>query len=487
MSRHSVQGQTVISTPDKGWSWVVLMGSQIVMGLTLPFPSCMGIFFTELQKEFQTSNSETSWVPSIMLALLHAGGPLCSILVERYGCRITVMLGGLLSGIGMAASSFCQTIGQLYFTAGLITGLGFCFSFQSSVTVLGFYFVRRRALANALASTGTAIGMTLLPLLSQYLLVEMGWRGGFLIIGALFLNSCVCGALMRPVQSQHTSSSGKSTKDIEMENLESSNHQNIQNVLSDPKALSGTTQCNSDHDTQSKARRFVELLQQYMAFDLFCNNKRYQIYTIGVTWAFLGFMVPLVYLVPYATSIGMKENKAALLMAILGFINIFMRPLSGVISELRVFSGKTIYLFSIALVVNGLSNCICGAGVGLPSLVAYCVLYGISTSIIASLIFQVLMETVEMNRFSSALGLFTILESITMIIGPPLAGLLVDVTQKYSYVFFACSAVTASAGLFIGISFFILEKQDSKMRLMQTTHPSPQERKKDLDTINFSP
>ena len=49
-------------------------------------------------------------------------GPFCSVLVERFGCRATVMLGGVLSGLGMVASSFTHTITELYVTAGIITG-----------------------------------------------------------------------------------------------------------------------------------------------------------------------------------------------------------------------------------------------------------------------------------------------------------------------------------------------------------------------------
>lgn len=44
------------------------------------------------------------------------------MLVERLGCRRTVMLGGVLSGLGMTASSFTQSISQLFLTAGVITG-----------------------------------------------------------------------------------------------------------------------------------------------------------------------------------------------------------------------------------------------------------------------------------------------------------------------------------------------------------------------------
>ncbi|XP_040845367.1 monocarboxylate transporter 6 isoform X2 [Ochotona curzoniae] len=59
---------------DGSWAWVVLLAAVLTQGLTLGFPSCIGIFFTELQHDFQASNSETSWFPSILVAMLHAGG-----------------------------------------------------------------------------------------------------------------------------------------------------------------------------------------------------------------------------------------------------------------------------------------------------------------------------------------------------------------------------------------------------------------------------
>lgn len=62
------------TAPDGGWGWVVLVSSILVLALTLGFPSCVGIFYMDLQNEFKASNSEISWVPSIMTSVLHAGG-----------------------------------------------------------------------------------------------------------------------------------------------------------------------------------------------------------------------------------------------------------------------------------------------------------------------------------------------------------------------------------------------------------------------------
>lgn len=59
---------------DGRWAWVVLLASLVTQALTVAFLSCIGVFFTDLQRDFQASNSETSWFPAIMGAMLNAGG-----------------------------------------------------------------------------------------------------------------------------------------------------------------------------------------------------------------------------------------------------------------------------------------------------------------------------------------------------------------------------------------------------------------------------
>lgn len=441
--RDSTPAPGAITAPDGGWGWMVLVATILVLALTLAFPSCIGIFYTDLQNEFHATNSETSWVPSIMTSVLHAGGPFCSVLVERFGCRATVMLGGVLSGVGMAASSFTQSIFQLYITAGVITGLGFCFSFQPAVTILGHYFVRRRTFANAMSSTGTALGLCTLPFLGNYLHTELGWRGSFLVLGAVLFNCCVCGAVMRPLESQ------------KRRGQPLMNHVPPQPEEEDNgRKLKGRV--------RTVLNYLVAALGKHMAFDQFCRNSRYRVYVIGITWLMLGFVVPLIYLVPYATAHNMEQGRAAMLLSILGIVNIVVRPPIGILFNLPWFKGRHVYVFASALLVNGLSNSICCIGSSFPVLLCYVLTYGLSMSVVGSLMFTVLMDTVEMSRFPSALGLLAIMESVTLLIGPPLAGFLVDRTGQYNPVFLACSAVVASSGIFLMVSFYWLGRRDRR-------------------------
>lgn len=270
------------------------------------------------------------------------------------------------------------------------------------MTILGHYFVRRRAFANAMSSTGTALGLCILPVLGNYLHSELGWRGSFLVLGAVLLNCCVCGAVMRPLQpakrrGQPLMNHGPPPPEKEDAKKEKGWVRTIWSFL-------------------------VASIRKHMAFDQLYSNSRYCVYAIGITWMMLGFVVPLVYLVPYATANNMEQGRAALLLSILGIVNIVVRPPFGIIFNMPWFKGRHVYVFASALLVNGLSNSICCIGPSFTVLMTYVGVYGLSMSVVGSLMFTVLMDIVEMSRFPSALGLLAIMESFTLLIGPPLAG-----------------------------------------------------------------
>lgn len=53
-------------------------------------------------------------------------GPLCSVLVNRFGCRPVMMVGGLFASLGMILASFSTSIVHIYLTTGVITGETTC-------------------------------------------------------------------------------------------------------------------------------------------------------------------------------------------------------------------------------------------------------------------------------------------------------------------------------------------------------------------------
>lgn len=115
-------------------------------------------------------------------------------------------------------------------------------------------------------------------------------------------------------------------------------------------------------------------------------------------------------------------DHAALLMSILGQVNIAMRPIAAVILGLPCFAGS--------VVLGGLSNCICGASSSFVALLLSVVIFGLSYSVLMTVVVSVLMTNVEISRFPAAVALKSFLESVAILIGPPLAG---KQTHTHSY------------------------------------------------------
>ena len=73
------------------------------------------------------------------------------------------------------------------------------------------------------------------------------------------------------------------------------------------------------------------------------------------------------------------------------------------------------------------------------------------------------MDLVGPQRFSSAVGLVTIVECCPVLLGPPVLGRLNDIYGDYKYTYWACGIILIVAGIYLfigmGINYRLLEKE----------------------------
>ena len=69
-----------------------------------------------------------------------------------------------------------------------------------SILAVGFYFEKRRALANGITMAGSGIGTFIYAPLSNYLQDKYSWRGALLILSGIVLHCIAFGALYRPLR-----------------------------------------------------------------------------------------------------------------------------------------------------------------------------------------------------------------------------------------------------------------------------------------------
>lgn len=67
-------GPVGYTPPEGGWGWAVVVGSFICIGFSYAFPKSITVFFKEIEVIFNATSSQVSWISSIMLAVMYAGG-----------------------------------------------------------------------------------------------------------------------------------------------------------------------------------------------------------------------------------------------------------------------------------------------------------------------------------------------------------------------------------------------------------------------------
>ncbi|KAG7217807.1 hypothetical protein INR49_020887 [Caranx melampygus] len=314
-----------MSPPDGGWGWVIVGCCFMVTVCTRAVTRCISIFFVEFQDHFGADYAATAWIHSLVDCTTMLCAPLGSLVGLRWSCRVAVMVGGVFSSCGLLLSSFTSSLELLYFTLGVLTGVGFALCYTPAISMVGLYFQQRKALAYGVAMSGSGIGTFVLAPLVQLLIESYSWRGALLILSAFVANLCVCGALLRPItvqEEEEPKSAGeekvtgnlmvKLSKDSEVGLLPSG----VSSSSSPPPLLPGkpTPQTQkgrgfSSYLLSSKEFRFL-LLPDFLG--------------LAVSFLFLasGCSLPFVYLVPYALSAGVSLQHAAFLMSILGVIDI---------------------------------------------------------------------------------------------------------------------------------------------------------------------
>lgn len=279
------------------------------------------------------------------------------------------------------------------FFFSLQSGCGLSFNLNAAVTIVSKYFLVKRPLANGIAMAGSPVFLSCLAPLNQYLQDQFGWRGSLLILGGLILNCCVAGALMRPVIQPC-----KTSSDALQEKTEQPEKSNSNPVLS--------------------CFKNATIMLDVSIF----KDRGFVIYLIGSVMFIFGAYAPFVFLTNYAISKGVDEYSAAYLLSVVGFVDMFIRPATGLLANTKWIRPRIQYFYSLAIILNGVCHLLCPLMRGYAFLVAYAVFFGVTFGMVFALVFECLMDLIGYQRFPSAVGMVTIIECFPILVGPPTAG-----------------------------------------------------------------
>jgi MFS family permease len=117
-------------------------------------------------------------------------------MADRTGIVVPLVLAGACLGLGFVLAALAPSL--LVFSAahGLLIGVGAGAGFAPMMADISHWFVKRRGLAVVVAASGNYLAGTIWPLLMNWTMPMIGWRGTYIAIGAFIAASVIPLALL---------------------------------------------------------------------------------------------------------------------------------------------------------------------------------------------------------------------------------------------------------------------------------------------------
>jgi MFS family permease len=383
----------------------------------------VGIFFKPILEDdkFHWDRATLSLVYMLALLLFAVVTPFIGRLIDRYGPRLILFVCVATQTLSSTLFGLASGIGQIFVARFLYEVK----PLQSSQVLVNRWFLRLRGTAQGIASTGMPLGALLLSPLSQYLVLEWGWRNTMFFFSGVFL------VILLPLtifirnkpQDKGCGPDGAPLTDIKVVSDNAA-------VIKDP-----------GHTLAQAAR--LPSFWLIAATQLICG--------IGC-----GFM--MTHIVIFATDFGYKEMVGATLLSVQGGLNLVGVLLTGRISDKYSRSkvlGWTHFVRSAAFFV-AVIFIVLGGG-SLWMLYLSMVLFGFGWFTTSPLTSGLIADLFGGWRMGTIIGVTMSCHTVGMAVGSYAGGLTYELTGSY-YSFFITQGVLE---LVAAACAFAIKKQKS--------------------------
>ncbi len=181
-----------LKSSDGFYGWInlaVMFFFNIAMyPMMFTFALCLPVWV----EEFSWSRGEISLAQTISLILSGLAAPMVGIFIMKKGPKIAIVLGNLVSVIGLVLLSYQQQIWHLFVAYGVILGLGISIGgMLAMMTVINNWFVMKRPLALSVSMASMGLGAIVFKPSLMILINTIGWRNTYLLTAAAVLLLCV--------------------------------------------------------------------------------------------------------------------------------------------------------------------------------------------------------------------------------------------------------------------------------------------------------
>jgi MFS family permease len=373
---------------DSPSAWIAVVTAFVSCFTLFGVSYSFGAFFRPMGMEFGASRMPTAVVFSVTAGIYNALGAPAGHLSDRYGPRPMMLAAAFFMGTGLILTSRIDRLWTGYLTYGLGVGLGGACCYVPMVSVVGGWFARWRNTALGVAVAGIGCGTLVMAPIAAALIERYGWRESYVILGIASAVTLVICALVVEPPPMH---------------LQTARRPLSAAVL-----------------TPTFAMLWVSSLLSSIAI-----------------------YVPFVYLPEFAQHRGVSRVAAAALVGIIGGASVVGRMALGVVADRT----GIMWLYKLCMLSLGLTFGIWILTTGYGWLLIFALAMGTAYGGLVALLPAVVAEIFGVQGLGAMLGTLYSGSAISALVGPPLAGLVIDHTGSYLWAaaFAGCASV---AGFF---------------------------------------
>lgn len=165
--------------------WIQL-GLGLVVMMTISSPQYVWTLFV---KPFQTAtNASLAAVQvtfTVVIVLQTFFSPVQGYMIDRFSSKLIIAIGAALSGLGWITASYAESLLGLYFTYGVLCGLGTGIVYVGIVGLVVRWFPDRRGFAAGLVAAGYGMGAMITTFPISDMIAAAGFRHTLLVFGII--------------------------------------------------------------------------------------------------------------------------------------------------------------------------------------------------------------------------------------------------------------------------------------------------------------
>ncbi|XP_046852946.1 monocarboxylate transporter 12-like isoform X3 [Xenia sp. Carnegie-2017] len=402
---------------DSKASWMFLSVSCFVILMTIGTLDSFTVLVIVFMDHYEASKAKIGWLGSIAFSLVSISYPVVVFLGRRFGSQGVLIISGILITTSYIVTPFMPSVNYLYFT--YCFGVGFAASCVDclSVVILPEFFDKHLGLATGIRLSSIAAASILFNFMVPIFVVEIGWQKLFYCFSSVGLLLIMYSFLFRIKHPVH---------DVPSNEVE-------------------------EKETYSVCGEKLTIKERIL------HDRGFQLIVFGCVPYLFAILVPAMFMVAYAKSLGYPLSQSKWLIVARGIGSLAGRLAMGYIGDFATKRRIIVHIACAIVAIFGLACGLCSFTKYLPLMILFMAFTGILEGMFFVLIPLMSNELTGGVNADYGFSFITFLVGIGFLTGPSLMGKsqVYDATGNFRdvlYILCACgvlSAITVAMGIHV--------------------------------------